>query len=132
MSSESKHKDEAWKVLEYVYSDEVLVPYHEKGFAFSVVPSVLEKAKDAQLKGAADFKTTEGIDGVWPLAPAGQGMKAEGKTHYDVIAAVILGAVDIDEAIADMNKRYSEALEKDAASGKVKKIIIPDFNPSGL
>lgn len=132
MSSESKHKNEAWKVLEYVYSDDVLVPYHEKGFAFSVVPSVLSKAKDAELKGAAEFKTTDGIDGIWPLAPAGQGMKAEGKTHYDVMAEVILGATDLDAAITDLNKRYNEQLEKDAASGKVKKTTIPDFNPLGL
>ena len=41
----------------------------------------------------------------------------------------IMGNVSADDAIADLNKRYNDALENDIKIGKVKRIIIKDFDP---
>lgn len=132
ISSKSKNKEAAWKVMEWFHRDEVLIPYHEKGLGFSVVPSVLKAAKSPEAKGSEDFKLVDGIDGIWPASPHNQGLNIEGKKMHDIYAAVMLGAMDIDEAIADLNKRYNEALEKESKEGNVERKVIPDFDPSKL
>jgi multiple sugar transport system substrate-binding protein len=40
-----------------------------------------------------------------------------------------MGDISADEAIADLNKRYNEALENDIKIGKTKRIVIKDFDP---
>ena len=39
------------------------------------------------------------------------------------------GYIDIDTAIEDLNTRYNQALERDVADGKTKRIIIKDYDP---
>lgn len=129
ISSKSQNKDAAWKVFNWFHRDEVLKEYHEKGYGFSVVPSVVKIAKDSDAKGVQDFKLTKGIDSLWPASPHKQSMKIEGKTMHDVYAAIILGQAKMDEGLADLNKRYTDALEKAVKEGKVDKIVIPGFDP---
>lgn len=132
ISSQSEYKDEAWRVLEWFYSDEILSEYHENGLGFSVVPSIVEKSELPQIKGSSDFNLTDGLDGLWPLAPHKQGLVVEGMNMYDVYAAVIIGAMDIEEAINDLNFRYNDALKKAIESGKLNETIISDFDPSSF
>ena len=39
-----------------------------------------------------------------------------------------MGNVSADDAIADLNKRYNEALDNDVKMGKIKRLIIKDFD----
>ena len=40
-----------------------------------------------------------------------------------------MGNIGAEEAIADLNKRYNDALENDIRIGKTKRIVIEDFDP---
>ena len=68
ISSQSKNKDAAWKFLEYMYSDEVLQTYHERGLGLSAVPSIAAKAKAPELDGVEGFLLTK-YDALWPVPP---------------------------------------------------------------
>ena len=40
-----------------------------------------------------------------------------------------MGDISADDAIADLNKRYNDALENDIKLGKIKRVVIKDFDP---
>ncbi|MGU3472596.1 ABC transporter substrate-binding protein [Paenibacillus sp. D51F] len=125
MSSQSKHKKETWEVMKFLYSDEVLVPYYEQGKGVSVVPSVISKAKAPELKNFQEFAPKEDV--MWPPYLA---LNVEGKAWQNVIAESILGFQPIDKAIADLNKRYNDSLDKEDQAGGTKRIVIPDWDPA--
>ncbi len=132
IGSQTKYPKFAWKFLQYLYRNEFLKEYHEKGYGFTVVPSVAEVAKPASLKGAADFKLDPKLDGIIPADPTWYNMNLEGKNYNDVLFAVIYGATSWDAAVKDLNNRYNEAYEKAMKSGDIKKIILKNFSPSKL
>lgn len=132
ISSRSKNQKLAWRVFEWFHRDAVLVPYHEKGYGYSVVPSVVKTAKDPEIKGAERFKIDEAVEAFWPASPHEQGLRVEGKPMHDIYAGVILGAISMDDAIRDLNKRYNESLDKAEKSGLLKRRIIKNFNPAKL
>ncbi|PZE22140.1 ABC transporter substrate-binding protein [Paenibacillus xerothermodurans] len=127
MSATSKHKKEAWEFMQYMYSDDVLVPYFEQGKGVGIIPSVVEKAKEPTLKNFKDFSPKD--DAIWPATLT---HKVEGKAWQNVIAESILGVTPLDKAIADLNKRYNEGLDNAEKAGTVKRVVIPDFNPRNL
>ncbi len=132
INSQSKHIKQAWKAFEWFHRDAVLVPYHEGGYGYTVVPSVVQKAKEPNIKGSSYFKMDEKIEGFWPSSPHEDGLEVEGKTYYDVIAMVILNMVPADDAIRDLNKRYNEALDKAVKAKTLKKVVIKNFDPMKL
>ncbi|WP_165452191.1 ABC transporter substrate-binding protein [Paenibacillus thalictri] len=127
MSGKSKNKQAAWEFMNYLYSDEVLVPYYEQGKGVSVVPSVVEKAKEPTLKNFKDFAPKD--DAMWPAYPV---HKVEGKPWQNVISEVILGLTPLDNAIQDLNKRYNDGLNTEEKAGNVKRVVIPDFDAHAL
>lgn len=132
ISAQTKKAKLAWKFLEYLYRDEFLKEYHERGYGFTVVPSVADIAKSATLKGAADFKLDPKLDGIIPADPTWYNIQLEGRNFNDVLFAVIYGATSWDDAVKDLNKRYNEANERAIQKGDIKKIIIKKFDPSKL
>ncbi len=132
ISSQSKKIKLVWKVYDWFHRDEILVPYHEGGYGYTVVPSVAKKAKDPNIKGASYFKLDEKVDAIWPSAPHEEGLQVEGRTYYDVIAMVILGLTPVDDAIKDLNKRYNDALDKGEKAKTIRRPIIKNFDPLKL
>lgn len=128
ISSQSKHKDEAWKFLSYMYSDETLTTYHEKGLGLSAVPAIAAKAKAPELAGVEGFLMTQ-YDALWPLAPA---VTIEGLNYGDAFLKYILGGGNLDEIADDLTKRYNAALDKAVVSGDVSVTPDPDFDPMKL
>ncbi|WP_027092905.1 ABC transporter substrate-binding protein [Cohnella thermotolerans] len=128
ISSQSKHKDEAWKFLSYMYSDETLQAYHEKGLGLSAVPAIAAKAKSPELNGVEGFLISK-YDALWPLPPA---VTVEGLNYGDAFLKYILSGGNLDEIVNDLNNRYNSALEKAIASGEVKVTPDPDFDPMKL
>ncbi|RAV20790.1 ABC transporter substrate-binding protein [Paenibacillus contaminans] len=129
MSSKSKNKDAAWKFMEYMYSDEMQTAYHELGYGLSVVPSISKAAKEPNIPGIKNFLLTK-YDANWPLSP--QGLKLEGKTWQEEFGGYILVGGDLDKIIQSVNDRYNSALEKGAAAGTTKKVVIPNFDSKSL
>lgn len=125
MFSSCKNKDKAWEVIKFFSSEEFLKGYMEAGLYLPIsnyMDSIIDKSKTGRL---ADFQLTD-YESVYPAVPA---ISLEGDAYGTVIWRAIMGDVGADEAIADLNKRYNEALENDIKLGKIKRIIIKDFDP---
>lgn len=128
ISSTSKHKDAAWKFLTYMYSDEVLQPYHEQGYGLSSIPEIAAKAKNPELNGVEGFLLTKN-DALWPVSPA---VTVQGLNYGDVFLKYMIGGGDIDDMIKDLNTRYNDALKKAVEAGEVSVKANPDFDPLKL
>lgn len=131
INSKTEYKEQAWKVLKYFYTDEVQVPYFEKGYGIVIVPTVVEKAQPSTVKGLSDFAPTK-YDAIYPSVPAERTLKIEGKPFNDIFAAVILGATTFDKDVEELNKKYNDALQAAIKEGKMKEYKIADFDPASL
>ncbi|MBO9605862.1 MAG: sugar ABC transporter substrate-binding protein [Paenibacillaceae bacterium] len=128
ISKQSKHKEEAAKFLKFMYGDQILTDYHEKGFGLTMVSSVLSKAKNADIAGIEGFKPTK-YDGAWPIQPT---VAVQGAKYQDEFFKYMLQGGDLDKMIADLNKRYNEGLDKAIAAKEVDVKPDPSFDPKNL
>lgn len=128
INKDSKKKDAAWKFISYMYGDDILQPYHEKGYGISMVPSVISKVKKPDINGIEGFLPNK-YDGVWPIVPT---VTVQGVKYEDAFWKYILEGGDLDKVIADLNKRYNEALDKAIANGEVKAKPDASFDPAKM
>ncbi|WP_339296428.1 extracellular solute-binding protein [Paenibacillus sp. FSL W7-1279] len=126
ISSQSKHKEEAWKFLRYMYSDEVLIGYQEAGLGILSVEAIAAKARKPDIDGITSFFPGE-YDGIWPASP--QGFKPKGKEWEDEFVKFIMIGGDLDSLVEDLNARYNAALDQERAAGRVDMKAIPSFDP---
>lgn len=128
MSKESKHKEAAWKFMEYMYSDRQLTDYYETGQGITLVPHVLKTAKTPTTDNIAGFLPIS-TDALWPVAPS---VKPDGMVFADAYVDYYLKGGNLDDVMADLNKRYNAALDKAKADGTVKAEPIVGFDPIKL
>lgn len=128
ISASSKHKEAAWKFMEYMYADDVMTTYHEKGFGLSVVPSIAEKAKVPEVKGMEGFLVGD-QDAIWPVSP---NVTPEGANYADALFKYMISGGDLNAIVQDLNTRYNDALAKAVEKGEATAAPIPDFDPSKL
>lgn len=128
MNNQSNNKEAAWKFMQYMYSDEVLIPYHEQGFGISMVPHISASAKAPEIEGIEGFLPTK-YDGVWPLHPT---VTIEGADAWTEFWKYIMVGGDFDQLAEDLNKRYNAGLEKAIANGEVNVKADPNFNPADM
>ena len=83
---------------------------------------VIDSSKTGRL---ADFAKLDYED-VYPQPPL---VNLTGDDYRTVLWNAVMGYVDIDEAINDLNTRYNEALEADIASGSAQRLVIKDYDP---
>lgn len=126
MSSQTKDKKASWQVIEYFGSEKFLKGYLEGGYSLPIsnyMNSIVDKSKTGRL---ADFALKE-YESVYPMKPE---VTPEGKNYADALwSACLSGGPDIDKTIAELNKTYNEALDKAVKIGKVKRVVIKDFDP---
>ncbi len=121
--SGSKHPDEAWKVIQYLQSEEVLKGYLEGGYCLPISEYMKETV---EVSGRlADFELLE-YEAVYPMVPA---VTLSGEDYRTVFWKVIMGELEIEEAIEDLNTRYNEAYDADIEAGMVKRVVIEDYDP---
>lgn len=128
LSNTTKNADHAWKFMQFMYNDDVLKTYHEKGFGLSMVPSIASVAKKPEIKGIDGFLPV-GNDGTWPLQPT---VTVEGMKKDDAFFKYMISGGNLDQIIQDLNKRYNDALDKAIAKGTVKVQPNPSFDPMKL
>ena len=123
--SSSKHQDEAWEVIKYFSSEEFLKGYYEGGYALPISDYMKDKYDSSKAGRIADFALLD-YESVYPTPPA---VNLEGDNYRTVLWNAVMGYVDADEAIEDLNTRYNNALDSDVASGTTKRLIISDYDP---
>ncbi|MDQ1914277.1 sugar ABC transporter substrate-binding protein [Paenibacillus sp. GD4] len=128
LSNNSQNKDAAWKFMQFMYGDEVLTTYHEKGFGIAVVPSIAEKAKQPQIPGMEGFLVGK-LDSLWPVSP---NVSPEGMNYADAFFKYMLAGGDLAKIVQDLNTRYNAALDKAVQKGDVKVAPNPGFDPAKL
>lgn len=128
ISSQTPHKEEAWKFLDYMYSDEVLRGYYEGGYGLSLLPSIISQSNDPEIPGIEGFLPTE-YDGIWPISPS---VSVEGMDFPNLFIKYVISGGDLDKMIEDVNRRYNAALDKARASGDVTTEAMPDFDAKSL
>ncbi|KWX76398.1 ABC transporter substrate-binding protein [Paenibacillus riograndensis] len=126
ISAKSANQEAAWKFMQYMYGDEVLKTYHEKGFGIAVVPSIVEQAKNPDIKGMEGFLVGE-HDSLWPATPS---VTPEGSNYADAFFKYILTGGDAKAITEDLNTRYNAALSKAVEKGEVKVTPDPAFDPT--
>lgn len=128
ISDKSDNKDEAWKFMQYMYTDEILTTYHEKGLGIAVVPSIADQAKNPDVPGMEGFLVGE-HDSLWPVAPV---VTPEGANYGDVFFKYMLEGGDLVQITEGLNQRYNDALAKAVEKGDVKISPDPSFDPAQL
>ncbi|MNH98616.1 maltose ABC transporter periplasmic protein [compost metagenome] len=128
ISNNSANKDAAWKFMQYMYGDEILTTYHEKGFGIAIVPSIVEKAKNPDIPGMEGFLVGK-LDSLWPVSPT---VAPEGASYGDAFFKYMLTGGDLKKITDDLNNRYNTALTKAIEKGSVKVTPDPNFDPSKL
>jgi len=109
ISKASQHKDEAWKFLEYMYSEQVLTESQEIAGWISIVPDIVGKAQIPDIPGTEYFLPGK-YDAIWPLPP--ENIKPEGKTADQELVDFVIAGGDLDAIINGLNQRYNAALER--------------------
>jgi multiple sugar transport system substrate-binding protein len=128
MNSKTKNPKGAWKVMEFLYGDQLLAGYHEHGLGLVMVPSAVKKAivpENIKKWPAIQF---DKHDKIWPNIPLN--VRPEGKDMYQVFAEAIFGASDIDKSITDLNNRYNKAFEQGINEHKSTRVVYPNFDPA--
>ncbi|WP_320128330.1 extracellular solute-binding protein [uncultured Sphaerochaeta sp.] len=123
--SNSKVKDAAWKVISFFQGEEFLKGYLESGYCLpitSYMDGLIDKTKIGRL---ADFSLLD-YESVYPQPPV---VNISGDDYRTTLWNCVMGFKTIDATIADLNKRYNDALERDIKNGTVKRLIIKDYNP---
>ncbi len=123
--SSTKHPEEAWKVIEFFQSEDFLKGYLEAGYCLpstDYMASVIDSSKTGRL---ADF-ALKPYETVYPKPPA---VNLSGDDYRTVFWNAVMGYVDIDTAIEDLNTRYNEALDADVAAGSATRLVIKDYDP---
>lgn len=121
----SKNQDAAWEVIKYFSSEDFLKGYYEGGYALPISDYMKDKYDASKTGRLADFALLD-YESVYPTPPA---VNLQGDNYRTVLWNAIMGYVDADDAIADLNDRYNAALDADIASGTTKRLVISDYDP---
>lgn len=124
MFSSSKNKEAAWEVVKYFSSEEFIKGYCEGGYALPLSEYMAARMDKSKIGRMADFSLVS-YEGLYPAVPA---VSVAGESYAKSIWNCIVSGSDVDACLTDLNKRYNEALDKDIKLGKVKRIVIRDFD----
>lgn len=125
MISSTKNKEAAWKVISYLQSEEFIKGYLESGYSLPITKYMDGKVDKSKIGRLADFSMKD-YESVYPTPPA---VNLQGDDYRTVLWNAVMGYVDIDEALNDLNTRYNAALDADVASGTTKRLVIADYDP---
>ncbi len=126
MSAYTEHPQEAWEVIEYFSSEEVLKGYFEGGYSLPISKYMDERIDKEKIGRMADF-TGADYEAVLPVAPA---VTPEGEHFRDALwNACLPDGPSIEDTIAELNRTYNEALDKEVKMGKTKRLVIKDYDP---
>ncbi|MFA6681554.1 MAG: extracellular solute-binding protein [Sphaerochaeta sp.] len=124
MFSSSKNKEAAWEVVKFLNSEDFVKGYIQKGYALPLSDFMQKNVDMSSVGRLADFAPVA-YEGLYPSVPA---VTVSGEPYAVAIWNSIVSGTDVDKTIADLNKKYNEALERDLKLGKVKRLVISNFD----
>ncbi|MBQ8200684.1 MAG: extracellular solute-binding protein [Clostridia bacterium] len=125
MMSSCENKDAAWKVIKFFQSEEFIKGYLENGYCLPITSYMDQRIDKTKIGRLADFSLLE-YESVYPAVPT---INLIGDDYRTTLWNAIMGYVEIDAAIEDLNTRYNQAYDEDILSGSVKRLVIADFDP---
>ena len=130
INKDTKVPEQAFEVLSYLMSKDVLVGSYEAGLHISMLDDVIAASETPEAIKLHPLMAKQETDGLWPLPPTG--LAIEGEDYYSAFSGHILGIPgyeDLDALAADLNARYNTALDKGIADGTVQPVVYPNFDP---
>ena len=124
----TSHPKEAWEVMEFLHSDDVMGEYYTLGLGTVMIPSAIEGVEPPETIAKMPDLAMNERDQNWPPLPLN--VVVEGKDYTTVAVECIFGMTDIDGAIEDLNTRYNAAYDK-VVDGGQERILYPNFDPLG-
>ena len=125
MMSSSKNKDAAWEVIRFFQSEEFLVGYMEGGNDLPITAYIDERLDKSKMGRLGDYSLLP-YESVYPAVPS---INLTGDNYRTVLWNAIMGYVDIDAAIEDLNTRYNQCYDDDIMYGSVRRLVIRDYDP---
>lgn len=129
----SENLEAAWKVYCELFGDiEYQEEYYERGFGISVIPQVLETAKENGYEPKHETLQLGENDQIWPKTPHEANPEAvvvEGADLYETFKSLLYNSDDMSKALRDLTEKYNEAYQQGILNGVGEEIIIPDFDP---
>ncbi|THF76094.1 ABC transporter substrate-binding protein [Cohnella fermenti] len=131
MSATAKDKEKTWKAMEFIFSTGFMGELVKQAGGISLLKDIAgNPAYQSDLKLLDQFQINDD-ETVWPPFPPG--LKLQGDAMQAVFIQVINGQRKVDDALADLTKRYNEAFDQAIAEGSYTResYTIPGFNPLG-
>lgn len=126
MSALTAHPQEAYEVIEYFGSENVVKGYLEGGYTLPMSTYMEERIDKEKIGRMADFSGAD-YEAVLPTAPS---VSPEGESYRDALwNACLPDGPSIEETIEKLNQTYNAALDKDVKMGKTKRLVIKDYDP---
>lgn len=125
MLSSCKNQEAAWEVIKYFQSEEFLKGYLEGGYTLPITSYMDERIDKSKLGRMADFSLLE-YESVYPAVPT---INLIGDDYRTQLWNIIMGYMDIDAGIEDLNTRYNAAYDEDISLGTIQRLVIPDYDP---
>ena len=125
MMSSCKNQDAAWEVIKFFQSEEFLVGYMEGGYDLPITSYIDERIDKSKMGRMADFALLD-YESVYPAVPT---INLIGDDYRTTLWNAIMGHIEIDAAIEDLNTRYNAAYDEDVSLGFIKRLVIADYDP---
>ncbi len=133
LNAHCENPEIVWQVYCELFANvDNLTEYYMSGYGISIVPEVLERAKQNGYEIAEPACAVGENDGIWPLAPHERttgALKLAGLDLYDTIKELMLGNGDIQAELTALTERYNRAYEEGVRSGAGMEIKIEQFDP---
>ncbi len=108
--------EKSMEVLKLFSSDAMIVNLYESGKQIPYKPELIKMSKaQPTMKNFAEFADLSSTYR-YPMSPKAY-LKVEGETEEVVVTKVILGYMSPEQAVADLDKRYNEALDRAVKEG---------------
>ena len=125
MLNAGKDLDAVWTVIKYLQSEEFLIGYMEGGYDLPITSYIDEKIDKSKMGRMADYSLLD-YESVYPAVPT---INLMGDDYRTQLWNIIMGHMEIDAGIEDLNTRYNAAYDEDISLGFVKRLVIPDYDP---
>lgn len=126
LSGKTKNAELAMKVIEYFGTEDFLKGYLEGGYSLPISKYMESKIDTSKTGRLADFALKDYED-VYPTMPE---VTPDGDNWKDALwNACLPDGPSIDDTIAGLNKSYNEALDKEISMGKVKRLVVENYDP---